>query len=155
MAGLLYVIYTVPIDEIREDIHIESWSYVALALSAVLLGMFVRAYRWGLLLRGIKSNVNYRRLVELYFAGSFFNTFLPSGFGGDAVRIIEVAKDVPARIAAGTVIVDRLTGIMALLILALVALPFRPDDFQNNFHGLLLQLASWDYWWVLCFSREV
>lgn len=132
LGGILYIIITVPIDEIREDIHIESWSYVALALSLVLLGMFVRAYRWGLLLRGIKSNVNYRRLVELYFAGSFFNTFLPSGFGGDAVRIIEVARDVPASIAAGTVVVDRLTGIMALLILALAALPFRPDNFPQQ-----------------------
>jgi len=101
--------------------------------------MFVRAFRWRILLRGLNAQVPYHRLVEIYFAGTFFNTFLPSGFGGDAVRIIEVAKDVPTNVAAGTVIVDRLTGIMALLLLALLAMPFRPPDFPDK---LALMVAA-------------
>jgi hypothetical protein len=40
-----------------------------------------------------------------------------------------VSKNVPNNVAAGTVIVDRLTGLMMLFALALVALPFRPADF--------------------------
>jgi uncharacterized protein (TIRG00374 family) len=132
LAGLAYVLTTIPLNEIRKELHIESWSWVVVAFILVLVGMFVRAFRWRLLLRGLNAQVRYLRLVELYFAGTFFNTFLPSGFGGDAVRIIEVAKDVPTSIAAGTVIVDRLTGIMALLLLALLAMPFRPPDFPDE-----------------------
>ena len=132
IAGLAYVLITIPADEIRKDLHIESWPWVVVAFLLVLVGMFVRAFRWRLLLRGLDAQVRYLRLVELYFAGTFFNTFLPSGFGGDAVRIIEVAKDVPTSVAAGTVIVDRLTGIMALLLLALLAMPFRPPEFPDE-----------------------
>jgi len=63
---------------------------------------------------------------------------LPSGFGGDVVRILELSQDVPAGLAAGTVILDRLTGLMMLFALALLALPFRPPDFPPQ---LLLMIV--------------
>ena len=47
----------------------------------------------------------FRPIGHLYFVGNFFNAFLPSGFGGDVVRIIEIAEDVPGDVAVGTVIV--------------------------------------------------
>jgi len=92
-------------------------------------GVVLRAYRWQILVRSLHADVPFRRLVELYFVGGFFNVFLPSGFGGDVVRILELAQDVPTGLAAGTVIIDRLSGLMMLFALALLALPFRPDDF--------------------------
>jgi hypothetical protein len=107
----------------------------------IAISLVVRAYRWRVLLDGLGVHVDFRRLVELYFVGNFFNTFLPSGFGGDAVRIIEVADDVSADVAAGTVIVDRLTGLLTLFGVALVALPFRPDNFP-----------AWTFWLVLLVS---
>ena len=75
----------------------------------------------GILVRSLHADVPFKRLVELYFVGGFFNVFLPSGFGGDVVRILELAQDVPAGLAAGTVIIDRLTGLMMLFALALLA----------------------------------
>jgi uncharacterized membrane protein YbhN (UPF0104 family) len=73
--------------------------------------------------------------------GNFFNAFLPSGFGGDAVRIMEVARDVPANVAAGTVIVDRLTGLLMLFVMALVGLPFRPADFPQELFLLITAVS--------------
>ncbi len=57
--------------------------------------------------------------------------FLLSGFGGDVVRILEAARNVPGNIATGTVILDRLTGLLMLFVMALFALPFRPDGFPD------------------------
>jgi uncharacterized membrane protein YbhN (UPF0104 family) len=57
--------------------------------------------------------------------GTFFNIFLLSGFGGDAIRMMELArhsKKTPE--AIGTVLVDRATGLWVLFVLGLVALPF-------------------------------
>lgn len=140
VAGLAYVLLTIPIEDIQQDLYIENWSWLVAAFILVVVSMFVRAYRWRLLLLGLDERVRYRRLVALYFAGTFFNTFLPSGFGGDAVRIIEVAKNVPASTAAGTVIVDRLTGIMSLLLIGLISLPFRPENFSDDL-ALVIALA--------------
>jgi hypothetical protein len=94
-----------------------------------------------LLLNGLKANIRYGRLVELYFVGNFFNAFLPSGFGGDAVRILETARNVPANIAAGTVVVDRMTGLLTLFAMALLALPFRPEQFPDPL-ALIVALVS-------------
>ena len=60
-------------------------------------------------LRGVGANIRLGRLAELYFVGNFFNMFLLSGFGGDVVRILEAARNVPGNIATGTVLLDRFT----------------------------------------------
>ncbi len=103
------------------------WVFVSFML--VNASLVLRAYRWLLLLRGVGAAVPFGRLVELYFVGNFFNMFLLSGFGGDVVRVLESARDVPGSVAAGTVILDRFTGLIMLFVMALLALPWRPDNF--------------------------
>jgi uncharacterized protein (TIRG00374 family) len=102
-----------------------------MAVGAVLMAisLIVRAFRWHLVLHGVGSSIRLSRLVELYLVGIFFNAFLPSGLGGDIVRAAEAAQDVEPSVAASTVLVDRLTGLLALFAMALVALPFRPAGF--------------------------
>ena len=100
--------------------------------------LVLRAFRWLRLVRGLGLKISFGRLVALYFVGSFFNAFLPSGFGGDVVRVVEAAQDAPAGAAAGTVIVDRLTGLLTLFLLALLALPFRPAAFPASLAQTIL-----------------
>ncbi len=138
VVGLAIVLWRVPLDQILEVLKEASWNWIIVAFLLVVASLFLRAFRWQILLRGLNASVAYRRLAELYFAGNFFNAFLPSGFGGDAVRIIEVARDVPGNIAAGTVIVDRLTGLMMLFAMALLTLPFRPEGFSSQLSWLIL-----------------
>ncbi len=138
VAGLGYVLLNVPLEDIGQALIGVRWGWLLVAFILVTITLVVRAYRWLLLLRGLNVSIGFGRLVELYFVGNFFNAFLPSGFGGDAVRIMEVARDVPANVAAGTVIVDRLTGLLMLFVMALMALPFRPSDFPPD----LLQLVT-------------
>ena len=131
VVGLAIVLSSIPLAQIREELVIVSWPWLFLALAMITLSLVLRAFRWGILLRGLKATVQFGRLVELYFVGNFYNAFLPSGFGGDAVRILEIARDVPPNVAAGTVLVDRLTGLLALFLMALLALPFRPEEFPE------------------------
>ncbi len=104
----------------------------------VNLGLIVRAYRWQLLLQGLGVKISFRRLVNLYFVGNFFNSFLPSGFGGDVVRILEITRDVSADVAAGTVILDRLSGLLMLFVMALVALPLQSVTLPQNLFMMLV-----------------
>jgi glycosyltransferase 2 family protein len=103
--------------------------------------LVLRAFRWLRLVRGLGLKISFGRLVALYFVGSFFNAFLPSGFGGDVVRVVEAAQDAPAGAAAGTVIVDRLTGLLTLFLLALLALPFRPAAFPASLAQTILLVS--------------
>lgn len=104
------------------------WVLVGFAL--INLSLVLRAGRWLVLLRGAGvHHLTFGRLVELYFVGNFFNAFLPSGFGGDAVRVVEVAQEIPADVATGSVFLDRFTGLLVLFMMGLVALPGRPAAF--------------------------
>ncbi len=103
--------------------------WMAVGAAGIALSLVVRAYRWHVVLHGVGSSIRFGRLVELYLVGSFFNAFLPSGLGGDVVRAAEAAQDVTPDVAAGTVLVDRLTGLLALFAMALAVLPFRPAGF--------------------------
>jgi uncharacterized membrane protein YbhN (UPF0104 family)/RimJ/RimL family protein N-acetyltransferase len=125
-VGLLaWVLPRIGLDEIWYEMRAAHWGWLGAAFVLFVVSTALRAFRWQALLRGLALSVPTGRLIKLYFVGAFFNTFLPSGFGGDVVRVIELAQDSRcAHEAAGTVLVDRLSGILVLLALALLAVPF-------------------------------
>jgi glycosyltransferase 2 family protein len=132
VLGLAFVLSQVPLVEIQSVLRAISWRWLALAFLLINLGLVVRAFRWLLLLRGLGVAIRLPRLIALYFVGNFFNAFLPSGFGGDVVRVLQMGRDVPRSTAAGAVLVDRLTGLLMLFLMALLALRLRPDLLPPN-----------------------
>ena len=61
-------------------------------------------------------------LTRTYFVALFAGQFLPAAIGGDAVRAIELGRrteDAPEAVAS--VLIDRLVGVVSLVVLALVA----------------------------------
>lgn len=93
------------------------------ALGLYLGGVLVRAYRWGTLVWALGVKVSWWRLVDLYFVGSFFSLVLPTGVGGDAVRMYELSQDSRQTASAiSSVLVDRFLGLFVLFSLAILAL---------------------------------
>jgi glycosyltransferase 2 family protein len=142
-AGLLgFIIYYVGPAKILAVARTADLRLFALAIALVQVGVVVRAYRWQILLNAVGARVPFRRAVYLYFVGSFFNTFLPTGFGGDVVRVIGIGQGATSEQAAGTAVVDRLTGFIVLFLLALVALPFSANLLEPRVALLIVILAG-------------
>src|SRR5215217_5563076 len=101
--------------------------WLAAAVLAVFTALSVGAWRLQRLLVSAELPAGPRAVLRGYFMGAFANNFLPTGFGGDAVRALTVARPGPqlAR-AATTVIADRLTSLACLLALGWLVLPFDP-----------------------------
>jgi glycosyltransferase 2 family protein len=137
-VGLAFVLYQAPLAEIRTVLTGVSWRWLAVAFLLVNAGLVVRAFRWYLLLRGLGVSVPLPRLIGLYLVGNFFNAFLPSGFGGDVVRVLEFGRDVPRSVAAGTVLVDRMTGLLMLFLMALLFVPWWAAELPR---GLLITIV--------------
>jgi len=131
VVGLYLVLSNLNLQAMQAILGDVSLLWMGVGAVLIALSLIVRAYRWQIILRGAGSSIRFGRLVELYLVGSFFNAFLPSGLGGDVVRAAEASQDVDSGVAVGTVLVDRLTGLMAVFAMALVVLPFRPDSFPN------------------------
>ena len=100
------------------------WLFVALAFS--LAGVLARVKRWLVLLASLGVRVPFWELTQIYFVGFLFNNLLPSGLGGDAIRMMELSRHSDrAGDAVTSVLVDRMVGLFGSLSLALVALVFR------------------------------
>jgi uncharacterized membrane protein YbhN (UPF0104 family) len=126
-AGLMIylLVFQIDLEELWHVVCRAQWGYLAAAAGLMIAGTALRAVRWQVLLRALDIKVPLRRLVHLYFVGAFFNVFLPTGLGGDAVRMAELARSTGrAPEAIGITLVDRATGLWVLFILALLALPF-------------------------------
>jgi uncharacterized protein (TIRG00374 family) len=124
-AGLLaWVLSSAGLPQLAEAARNADLRLYGLAVALSFVGMIIRSFRWQALLTAVGARVPFRRVVYLYFIGSFFNTFLPTGFGGDVIRVLEIGDGATSEQAAGTALVDRLTGFIVLFVLALVTLPF-------------------------------
>jgi uncharacterized membrane protein YbhN (UPF0104 family) len=89
LALLVYLGYRNGVIETLRKIDLK---WVAAAFGVMLLASVVNALRWLLLLRNVGIKRDLPGLLVLYLIGFFFSQFMPSGTGGDVVRIYEVAK---------------------------------------------------------------
>jgi uncharacterized protein (TIRG00374 family) len=122
---LLILLWTVGWRETWDTLRGGDFRYLLVAFGLYLSSMVVRAYRWQALLQIQKLEAPLLQLTSLYFIGTFFNTMLPTGMGGDVVRMYELSKrSSRSAESVSTVLVDRLSGFVVLFLMASVALIF-------------------------------
>ena len=91
----------------------------AMANSAPLV---LSMLKWDQLLRALHIVVSRWELLRVYMIGFFVSSFLPGVFGGDVVRCYITAMGESSRMnVAATILVERFTGIVALVIMCVVA----------------------------------
>jgi hypothetical protein len=123
LALLAWLTSRVGLDVIASTLSDISWSWYIPAFLLFLANVVLRAYRWYILLAALDRDVSYGRLLYLYFVGFFFNNFIPSGFGGDVVKVISLQRDqTRGAEALSSVVMDRLVGLIGSASLALAAL---------------------------------
>ena len=97
--------------------------YILAAIGLIPLGYLSSVMRWRLLLRAQGGDATLPFLFRSLMTGIFFNNFLPSTIGGDAIRTWDTARSGVGRAMALTIIVvDRFVGLLALLLFAAVGL---------------------------------
>lgn len=100
-----------------------SIGWLTVALILLLVGKFLTAYRWQILLRANEINIPLLKLIASLYVGQFFNSFLPSTIGGDTVRAYDTAVySKQTTDSVTSLFIDRLIGLFALVFLAFPAL---------------------------------
>ncbi|MCC7351289.1 MAG: flippase-like domain-containing protein [Phycisphaerales bacterium] len=116
----------------------EAWRQPSLLLLSVFIfpiTFLLTSVRWHELLKALEIRIGPAKALVLTMVGGFYNTFMPGSTGGDLLKAIYVAKFTPHRTrAVFSVIVDRVIGLLALVILGgvmatyQVLLPHPPHD---------------------------
>jgi uncharacterized protein (TIRG00374 family) len=91
---------------------------------AVLLILLLAALRWKLILGRMGSPIGFAQSWRLVMIGQFFNQILPSGMGGDALRIWLLARSgARLRMAVLSVATDRIFALGAVVLCMFGSLP--------------------------------
>lgn len=98
-------------------------SWLMGAVLFVAASKVVSTFRLNIYFKNIYIDLPVSNSLKLYWLGMFYNLFLPGGIGGDAYKVILLNreyKDVPAKKIAAAVLLDRISGVVALGLLAVL-----------------------------------
>ena len=134
ISAALLAIVAIEIDWARIDDSLSGagWGWFALGTLLVTVALVVGALRWHLLLHGARLPTTASETVRAYWIGTFSNNFLPTGYGGDAVRAWLVGRSgKPLARAFTSVAVDRGVALVALFMLGWLGLAVAPIDAEE------------------------
>ncbi len=122
-----------------------SWGWVLAAVALVLADRLLMAQRWIALLAPVETGARppLGTLVRIFFVSTFLGTFLPASVGGDAVRAWSLKRDgVPGAQSLASVLMDRLLGVISIVLCAAAGLALVPDLLHDRHVGWALAAAT-------------
>jgi len=131
-----------PEDLLPERRHFSTLAFLAAGVVITGLGIVLSAWRWQRVLDVFDVRVPLRTLTKHYFAGQFVGNVLPSTIGGDVVRVSRGATTTGSgSVAFASVVLERLSGFIALPLLVFIGFLLRPSLLDNNHAWIALAIA--------------
>lgn len=97
------------------------------------IGNFLGIWRWGIFVNMLHLRVPPWDVVRIGLVGLLFNSFLIGAVGGDAVKVLWlVARKEKKSAALLSVAMDRMSGVIALVMVSLVFMLWRLDWLQQS-----------------------
>src|ERR1700736_3462310 len=109
-------------------------TWLLIGLPVALVGEIANIMRWQILMRVQGMFMSWRRAIVLFFVGLFFNLFMPGYTGGDFARLFYLMKEFPEqkKEAILTIVMDRLIGMLALIVTAGITTGLRWNWLQRT-----------------------
>lgn len=122
-AGVFgFLIWRSDVGELWDTLKRADVVYLLGALGAIFSGLFTSAFRWKAYLDALEIPLSYATLFRLYFVGTFFNAFLPTGIGGDAYKAVRLGRGKESLAPAfASVFLDRFAGVVGMAAIGLVS----------------------------------
>jgi glycosyltransferase 2 family protein len=145
--GLIaFLLITVDFGDMRASLARSNGYYLLAALLVALGDRLIMAYKWNHLLRAKGIDIPLRRITGTYWISTFLGLFLPATVGGDAIRAYAISKGgQKGRDIISSIVIERIFGILALLIFVLISIVlsiyvFGESFFDNiwNLFGIIL-----------------
>jgi len=107
------------------------WPLLAAAALCMFACLMGSVWRWMLVLRAQGLYLKWRQAWSIVFVGHFFNSFMFGATGGDVVKAYYAARETGhlKTEAVSTVFIDRVVGLLGLVVLASATMVTRLDFF--------------------------
>ena len=118
-----YLFWQIDLPHLWQQMDRLSLPFILFALGFYAGCQLLSCFRWQIILQAHGVHHPLGDLFRCYFGGMFLNSFLPSSIGGDAYRVYRLSQSQgKPEIAFASVFLERVTGLIALLTIAFVAL---------------------------------
>lgn len=136
---LWYVSRKINWSESFSIIQHSNWLWLFAATVLFTTSKIVSSIRLNIYFHNINLKLPETANLKLYWLGMFYNLFLPGGIGGDAYKVILLSRiyNQPAKLLTAAVLLDRISGVVGLGILAVIYYYF---VFNGANYSLLLLL---------------
>jgi glycosyltransferase 2 family protein len=144
IALLVLLITKIPADDVQpKDTHTGTLLFLACGLLFTLVGFVLSAWRWQRVFAVFDVHVPLQTLFGHYLAGQFVGNVLPSTIGGDVLRVSRASKTTgTSDIAFASVVIERLSGFVALPLLSLIGFAIEPSLLEIDRSWIALMIAG-------------
>lgn len=143
IAIFVLIFRSVDLEQIWKILHQANLGLLVVSLLMQFGSTTVSAYRWQLIMHNMDFGQSFSFYWRSYFKAMFFNQGLPTTIGGDVLRVLDVAgHGFRKRDSLYGVFLDRVAGLIALMLLNLIAYAFNPDLLPVGVYYLTLSLAA-------------
>ena len=115
----------IEVDSLLGSLSLLGWLPIGAVAAASLAQIPLTALRWNAILVALGTGPRYLDSLRVTTIGLFFNATLPAVIGGDAVRVFYArGLGIGLRTAIHSVLLDRLSALVALILMAAIGLPW-------------------------------
>jgi uncharacterized membrane protein YbhN (UPF0104 family) len=127
VALIAFVLHKIDLSQVKQLlVRPEGLPWIFIALLLFNASKIASAFRLNVYQRHISVHLTEKQNLKLYYAGMFLNMFLPGGIGGDGYKILVLHRrdGTPVKKLLGITLADRVSGLLILLLLLCVLIPF-------------------------------
>jgi hypothetical protein len=145
LSLLGYLFYSSRVQLVELWVRRPNWSDLAIALLIVGASILLTFYRWYLLVWAQEFPFTVRDAMRLGIVGYACNFVMPGSAGGDIVKAGMIATEQKSRklVAASTVLLDRILGVLALFMVGSLATFFQPASLLKNHVAQIYLAVLW------------
>lgn len=118
-AMIWYLLSGIGVAQATKQVTLLSVETILSILLLLCAYHLVAAFRWYMVLRALNRRISVMDAVRITFVAAFFNQFLPTSVGADAIRVWELYRSgIALGAAVNSVIIERAGYLLSLSLLA-------------------------------------
>jgi len=117
---IVLLLWLIDLQSAWAHLQMTDWRWIAVALLVVQVQVILSALRWKITAARLGQRIALARAVSEYYLATLANLSLPGGVLGDAARIVRNQQAHSLGIAAHGVLLERLAGQLALLLVSII-----------------------------------
>lgn len=133
ILALWFVFSRIPLHDVAKEAGKASVGWLIIATLLFILSKFFSALRLNVFFQAAGIRISHAINLRLYLLGMFYNLSLPGGIGGDGYKLYWIKKHTGQEIKRifWSLMSDRLSGLLALFVLAISGIYLTPLSGQG------------------------